>query len=505
MRLAPLPALVAAALFAAAACQTATPTPTATPTLAPTPTPAPPRVTSHSAAISAGNPQIAEVQVSLTAPARVVIEYANPQAGRFRAAPSDEAAAHIVPVVRLRAETTYSYAVGVEGPDGFVFGPEEGSFTTGPLPDALASARRTASGRSSQPLILTDYTQGVEYPDVSSYLVVLDDEGQIVWHYNDVHVSPPLGRSGVKGIKQTPDGNFAYAINFCCIKEVTPLGRQVDQIVSNAVDGGMHHGFLYLDADRVLYLADKEIVLDDTANGGEAETPVVVETLRVWDQRSGRTEEVWSASDFWDVASPDQRVQWNPARPPVRWVHGNSLNLGPRGNFVISSRNRNQVFSVSADFSDVEWLLNGPDSDYAFPDPNDQFYRQHSASELDNGNVLLFDNGAMRPDAEGGAYSRALELRRDDANGLAEKVWEFRPTPDIYARNLGDVRRLANGATLINFGRSEDALEIPIALIETNSAGEEVFRLEAVSLADEHLRSFAHTDIVSIKGETKIE
>ena len=501
MKLAPIRVILGAALFAAAACQTASPDPTP----APTATPAPPRVTSHSAAISEANSLIAEVKVELTEPARVVIEYANPDAGRFRTAASGPAAEHAIPVVRLRAETAYSYAVGVEGADGFAFGPEVGSFTTGPLPDGLARARRTVSGRSTQPLILTDYTQGIEYPDVASYVVVLDDEGRIVWHYKDVHVAPPIGRSGVKAVKQTPDGNFAYAINSCCIKEVTPLGRQVDQIVGNAVDGVMHHGFLYLDDDRVLYLADREIVFDDSANGGDAETAAVVETLRVWDQSSGRTDEVWNATDFWDIASPDQRVQWNAARPPVRWTHVNSLNRGPGGAFILSSRNRNQVFSVSPDFSAVERLLNGPDSDYVFSDPNDLFHRQHSASELANGNILLFDNGATRPDEEGGAYSRALELRLDDANGTAEKVWEFRADPDIYSRNLGDVQRLANGNTLVNFGRSEDALQIPIALIETTPAGEEVFRLEAVSLADEHLRSFAHTDIPSIMGETKVE
>ena len=495
--------LLAAALLLLAACQ---PDPTPTPTPAPTaaPTPAPPRVTSHAAAISGANSLIAQVSVALTAPARVVIEYANPDAGRFRTAPSGPASEHAIPVVRLRAETAYSYAVGVEGADGFVFGPE-GSFTTGPLPEGLADVRRTVSGKSSQPLILTDLARGIEYPDVSAYIVVLDEDGRIVWHYKDVHVDPPLGRSGLKGVKQTPDGNFAYAINFCCIKEVTPLGRQVDQIVANPVDGGMHHDFVYLDADRVLYLADLEVVFDDSANGGAEETAAVVETLRVWDQRSGRTEEVWSAADFWDIASPDQRVQWNPARQPIRWAHVNSLNPGPRGNFILSSRNRNQIFSVSPDFSEVEWQLGGPDSDYAFPDPNDRFYRQHSASELANGNILVFDNGAMRPDAEGGAYSRALELRLDDVNGTAEKVWEFRADPDVYARNLGDVQRLPNGATLVNFGRSEDPAQIPIALIEATPGGEEAFRLDVVALDGERLRSFAHAEIASIMGETKIE
>ena len=496
--------IFAAALLLLAACQP-DPTPTPTPTPAPTATPAPPGVASHSAAISEANALIAEVSVALASPARVVIEYANPDAGRFRTAPSGPAAEHAIPIVRLRAETPYSYAVGVEGANGYVFGPE-GSFTTGPLPEALADVQRTVSGKSAQPLILTDLARGIDYPDVSAHIVVLDDEGYVVWHHLDVHVDPLLGRSGLKGVKQTPDGNFAYAINFCCIKEVTPLGRQVDQIVANAVDGGMHHDFVYLDDDRVLYLADREVVFDDSANGGAEETAAIVETLRVWDQRSGRTEEVWSAADFWDIESPDQRVQWNPARPPIRWVHANSLNQGPRGNFILSSRNRNQIFSVSPDFSEVEWQLGGPDSDYSFPNPDDQFYRQHSASELANGAILVFDNGATRPDAEGGAYSRALELRLDDARGTAEKVWEFRPDPDVYARNLGDVQRLPNGGTLINFGRSEDPASIPVSLIETAPGGGEAFRLDVVASPDgERLRSFAHAEITSIMGETKIE
>ena len=76
---------------------------------------------------------------------------------------------------------------------------------------------------------------------------------------------------------------------------------------------------------------------------------------------------------------------------------------------------RNQIVSLSADLRAIEWQLHGPDSDYEFPDPNDRFYGQHTAAQLGNGNVLLFDNGWGRPAAEGGRYSRALELRLDAA------------------------------------------------------------------------------------------
>ena len=50
--------------------------------------------------------------------------------------------------------------------------------------------------------------------------------------------------------------------------------------------------------------------------------------------------------------------------------------------------------------------------------------------QLDNGNILMFDNGDSRPTKEGGQYSRALELELDLKKKTAKKVWEFYPTHD---------------------------------------------------------------------------
>ena len=129
---------------------------------------------------------------------------------------------------------------------------------------------------------------------------------------------------------------------------------------------------------------------------------------------------VWNASELWD---PRDAV---PFADGLRSTHVNSLAIGPRGNVVLSSRVRHQIVSLSADFRAVEWRLGGEDGDFAFPDPTDRFYGQHTAQELAGGNVLLFDNGDGRPPAEGGAYSRALELRLDRRRMRATKVWEHR-------------------------------------------------------------------------------
>ena len=52
-------------------------------------------------------------------------------------------------------------------------------------------------------------------------------------------------------------------------------------------------------------------------------------------------------------------------------------------------------------------------------------------------------------------------------------VWEFRPNPDIYAPVWGDADRLANGNTLVTFGRNPETSHI----IEASPAGDNLWEL----------------------------
>ena len=183
--------------------------------------------------------------------------------------------------------------------------------------------------------------------------------------------------------------------------------------------------------------------------------------------------------DFWDIRDPDQRRLWVLSDPD--WLHMNSLAKTADGGYVVSLRNLNQVISLSPDFKTVRWRLGGPDSDFDFPDPTDRFTMQHTASELPNGNILLFDNRAKLPEEEGGEkYSRALELRLDFDAKTAVKAWEFSPEPRMYSNIFSSAYRLDNGNTLVDFGSSPDFATVPIAIVEVDARGREAFRLESI-------------------------
>ena len=454
-------------------------------------------VVQHSATVSDTNALIAEVRVSLSRPARVFVEYDNPLAGRYRTRLEAPATEHNISIVRLRPETTYDYTVfTVERLGESARGPS-GSFTTGALPHSLASIFTVAEGRSSEPLILTDYklrahgSARFSYTDSStdSYFVFWDEVGALVWYLRPDNTGPVARRPG--------EHNFIFVPWLKGLAQFTPLGEVTDL----AIDvGQLHHELVLLDEGRVLV----PTTISDHFDRNGLRTPTVYDSLVTWHSATGRVEEMWNAREAWDILDPAQH--WEPAdsNGVLNWTHLNAVIPSERGNFLLSFRNRSQVVSLTPDYK-IEWQLHGPDSDYEFPDPTDRFYGQHTATQLANGNVLLFDNGRRRPDAEGGKYSRALELRLDDAAGTAVKAWEYRPDPDIYAPSRSSAYRLDGGNTLVNFGfREEEHSQAPLVVVEVDADGNEVFRIETVQLHAHPIRYRAYGGFETIYGETML-
>jgi hypothetical protein len=130
----------------------------------------------------------------------------------------------------------------------------------------------------------------------------------------------------------------------------------------------------------------------------------------------------------------------------------------------MSLRHLDRVIAISPQLDRISWRIGRFGSDFSFPNATDRFYHQHYARMLENGNLLLLDNGNGRPAAEGGLYSRALELALDWDSMTATKVWEYRHQIDTnsgvpvykYADKVGTAHRLKNGNTLVLFGADID-------------------------------------------------
>jgi hypothetical protein len=82
----------------------------------------------------------------------------------------------------------------------------------------------------------------------------------------------------------------------------------------------------------------------------------------------------------------------------------------------------------------------------------DQTSSQHNPTWLENGRVLVFDNGSRRN------YSRVIEVDR----ASSEIAWEYtgKPRDSFFSMNVSGAQRLPNGNTLITEGRSGRLFEV---------------------------------------------
>jgi hypothetical protein len=127
----------------------------------------------------------------------------------------------------------------------------------------------------------------------------------------------------------------------------------------------------------------------------------------------------------------------------VEVYDGRIAHLSPlfrRGNILLSMRSLNAIAIVDGTTLQTLWLW-GPTN----------LSLQHWPTILENGNILLFDNGV--------GLSRIVEV--DPRTNAV--TWRYAPEKDFYSASRGACQRLSNGNTLITVSDSGRALEVTSA------------------------------------------
>jgi len=158
------------------------------------------------------------------------------------------------------------------------------------------------------------------------------------------------------------------------------------------------------------------------------------------------------------------------------YIHVNSLDVDQDGNIIAGARLTCAVYKLDRQSGNVTWTLGGKKNQFTFVNEHaanapTYFYFQHDAHLLENGNMLMYDNGNGHVPAN----SRAVEYALDQATMTATLVWEFRHTPDIASPTQGSARRLPNGNTVVGWGSA--SLTGSPSVTEVRPSGEVVFEL----------------------------
>ena len=138
--------------------------------------------------------------------------------------------------------------------------------------------------------------------------------------------------------------------------------------------------------------------------------------------------------------------------PEFTWMHGNSIEIDFDDNLILSNRRSDEAIKINRNTGEVIWILGGPVSDFDFlNDIYNGFSKQHDIRRLENGNLLVFDNGTNHVPQ----LSRIVEYELDMENMTADVIWEYSHPNEYVGLSMGSVQRLDNGNTLINWGNVE--------------------------------------------------
>lgn len=152
----------------------------------------------------------------------------------------------------------------------------------------------------------------------------------------------------------------------------------------------------------------------------------------------------------------------------IDYIHSNAIDLDTDSTLLLCSRHLNEVERINRRTGELIWRLGNRVREKGFEFPNDPnaFSYQHDAQRLENGNILIFDNGNYR---SGQRYSRVVEYALDEKNKIADLVWEYKNELGTISDFMGSAQRLSNGNTVIGWGGT-----VP-TFTEVSPSGEKVF------------------------------
>jgi len=311
------------------------------------------------------------------------------------------------------------------------------------LPPDFPNIRATVYGNTAPGrLFVTDFRLGTP---VSSYLMILENDGTPFFHRQI--------RGQSLDFKMQPDGRLTYfdaaAGRFYALNALYDV---VDSFsCGNGYSTDAHDLALLPNGHAVLMSYDRQIMdLSQVVPGGRIDARVIGLILQELDRDKNVVFQwrSWDHFQITDVVSHDLTAK------TVDYVHGNSIDVDPDGNLILSSRHMNEITKISRATGDILWRLGGKNNQFTFINEPIPFSHQHCARRLPNGHITLFDNGNFRTPE----FSRAVEYAIDEVQKTATLVWQYRLNPDVFTVATGSVQRLPNGNTLIGWGTTNPTL-----------------------------------------------
>jgi hypothetical protein len=307
-------------------------------------------------------------------------------------------------------------------------------------PNDLPAVRVSGIGTTAPGYVFTAAFRGA----AQSRLLILDDQGEVVY-FRDMPAD--VANLPNTDFKRQPNGQLTYFNGAEAAYKVMNSAYEIVDSWSMVGYPTDEHDLQILPNGNALLMSYNPISMDLSAYGGI--TNAVLVDLVIQEQNPSKSVVFeWSALNHIPITDSYHLITFTVFDP----YHGNAFELDMDGNLLLSNRHTSDIVKINRATGGIMWRLGGRSNEFVFVNDGG-FSLQHDIRRLPNGHITLFDNGNARVDFQRElTYSRAVEYELDEVNKIITRVWEYRNSPDIYGRFMGNAQRLPNGNTMIGWG-----------------------------------------------------
>ncbi|MGE5458478.1 MAG: aryl-sulfate sulfotransferase [Methanococcaceae archaeon] len=278
----------------------------------------------------------------------------------------------------------------------------------------------------------------------TSYMMILENDGTPYFYKRFP------GSNQTRDFKIQPTGTLTRRVyeNLNCFVEMDSQFTTIDTLMcKNGYGTDEHELILSPDHHSFMIALDYRTVdMSKIVSGGQTSATVVGNSVQELDENHNVVFQ-WNCWNNFNIADA---VHENLQSNSIDYIHMNSIAIDYDSNLVISSRHLSEVTKINRKTGKIMWRFGGVHNQFRLVNDTYGLSYQHNVRPVPGkpNQYTIYDNGNFHSPQ----FSRAVEFKIDTTNWTATKVWEYRHSPDYYSWFMGNVQRLPNGNSYIDWG-----------------------------------------------------
>ncbi|MGC9342980.1 MAG: arylsulfotransferase family protein, partial [Bacteroidales bacterium] len=245
--------------------------------------------------------------------------------------------------------------------------------------------------------------------------------------------------------KLLPDNTLSYfdqeRVGYVIMDEYF---NEIDFIeAKNGFETDFHEFFYHDNAYFLLAKDTRDIDMSTIVEGGKEDAKVIGIVIQKIDKEHNLVFE-WNSFEYFEIKDSYGKLKVQTVDP----FHINSIEMDTDSTILISTRNLNEITKINLNNGEIIWRMGGENNEFEFIGFDRPFAGQHTLNKREGQLYTLFDNG-LEQEPE---YSRGLIIEINEEQRQVKLIKEFRHSPDIYSRIVGNIQNLDNGNFLIYWG-----------------------------------------------------